>query len=73
MKAQEKELIYNLLKTADAYNSGYTRANFLQNFEFLDDDEGSISKEVTNSSTSISLSSSNSSGKYKRKSRTFFG
>ncbi len=30
----------------------------LQNFEFLDDDEGSISKEVTNSSTSISLSSS---------------
>ena len=53
MKAQEKELIYNLLKTADAYNSGYTRANFLQNFEFLDDDEGSISEEVTNSSTSI--------------------
>ena len=47
MKAQEKELIYNLLKAADAYNSGYTRANFLQNFEFLDDDEGSISKEVT--------------------------
>lgn len=58
MKAQEKELIYNLLKTADAYNSGYTRANFLQNFEFLDDDEESISEEVTNSSTSISLSSS---------------
>lgn len=53
MKAQEKELIYNLLKTADAYNSGYTRANFLQNFEFLDDDEGSISEEVANSSTSV--------------------
>ena len=58
MKAQEKELIYNLLKTADAYNSGYIRANFLQNFEFLDDNEGSISEEVVNSSTSISLSSS---------------
>ena len=50
MKAQEKELIYNLLKTADAYNSGYTRAKFVQNFEFLDDDEGSISEEVANSS-----------------------
>lgn len=50
MKAQEKELIYNLLKTADAYNSGYTRAKFVQNFEFLDDVEGSISEEVANSS-----------------------
>ena len=40
MKAQEKELIYNLLKTADAYNSGYTRECFAQERVFEDDAEG---------------------------------
>ncbi|MCR5189614.1 MAG: uracil-DNA glycosylase [Treponema sp.] len=57
MKAQEKELIYNLLKTADAYNSGYVRTKFAQEYEFLDDEEGSVSQELT-SSSSISESPS---------------
>lgn len=39
MKAQEKELIYNLLKTADAYECGYTRDKFANVMQFFDDVE----------------------------------
>ena len=37
MKADEKQLIYTLLKTADAYECGYTRGNFSGMPEFEDD------------------------------------
>ncbi len=58
MKAQEKELIFNLLKTADAYNSGYVRTKFAREYEFLDDEEGSVSKELASPSPATELSSS---------------
>ena len=37
MKKEEKQLIYTLLKTADAYECGYTRGNFSGMPEFEDD------------------------------------
>lgn len=37
MKAEEKELIFNLLKTADAYECGYTREKFACQMKFEDD------------------------------------
>ena len=37
MKKEEKQLIYTLLKTADAYECGYTRGNFSSTPEFVDD------------------------------------
>ena len=37
MKAEEKQIIYNLLKTADAYNCGYTRNIFKSQPVFADD------------------------------------
>ena len=49
MKAQEKEIIYNLLKTADAYESGYTRNKFAVPMTFSDD----IEKPVEESSAPI--------------------
>ena len=39
MKAEEKQLIYTLLKTADAYECGYTRENFSGEPVFEDDVE----------------------------------
>ncbi len=39
MKANEKQLIYTLLKTADAYESGYTRDKFKTEPVFEDDAE----------------------------------
>lgn len=38
MKAEEKQLIYTLLKTADAYECGYTRDKFVGEPVFEDDD-----------------------------------
>ena len=43
MKAEDKKLIYTLLKTADAYECGYTRDKFAGDVEFTDDSETSIS------------------------------
>ena len=43
MKADDKKLIYNLLKTADAYECGYTREKFAGEVEFKDDTETSMS------------------------------
>ena len=37
MKKEEKQLIYTLLKTADAYESGYTRDKFKAEPVFEDD------------------------------------
>lgn len=39
MKAEEKQILYNLLKTADAYECGYTRDKFNAEPEFTDDTE----------------------------------
>lgn len=39
MKATDKQVIYNLLKTADAYECGYTRKKFEQKTDFIDDSE----------------------------------
>ena len=39
MKASEKQLIYTLLKTADAYECGYTRSKFAGEPVFQDDTE----------------------------------
>ena len=40
MTADEKRVIYNLLKTADGYNSGYCRGKFAGQVTFSDDEEG---------------------------------
>ena len=37
MTAEEKKVIYNLLKVSDAYNSGYTREKFNALMDFFDD------------------------------------
>lgn len=39
MTAEEKSLIYNLLKKADGYNNGYTRESFTKEMTFTDDIE----------------------------------
>jgi len=39
MKASDKELIFNLLKAADAYEYGYTRNAFAGEIKFTDDEE----------------------------------
>ena len=39
MKASDKELIFNLLKAADAYEYGYTRNAFAGEIKFADDEE----------------------------------
>jgi len=47
MKAEEKQTLFNLLKTADAYNSGYTRECFAAERTFEDDVEASVSEVHT--------------------------
>ena len=54
MKATEKEIIYNLLKTADAYETGYTRDIFSLLIQFFDDPEKTFeNQENTEDSQSI--------------------
>lgn len=55
MKAQEKELIYNLLKTADAYELGYTRDKFASVMQFFDDEEAP-SVEISYEPVPVSVS-----------------
>ena len=42
MKKEEKQLIFNLLKTADAYECGYTRKKFAGDPVFADDIESQV-------------------------------
>ena len=42
MKKEDKQLIYTLLKTADAYECGYTREKFAGEVTFKDDTEKSV-------------------------------
>ena len=46
MKAAEKQLIYTLLKTADAYECGYTREKFSGEPLFSDDTENTVVEPV---------------------------
>ena len=48
MKANEKQLIYTLLKTADAYECGYTRDKFASMPEFEDDVESEVQMSGSN-------------------------
>ncbi len=48
MKANEKQLIYTLLKTADAYECGYTRDKFASMPEFEDDVETEVQMSGSN-------------------------
>lgn len=48
MKAEEKQLIFNLLKTADAYEYGYTRDKFASVMQFFDDAETSVETKTSN-------------------------
>ena len=49
MKANDKQLIYTLLKTVDAYECGYTRAKFTREPLFTDDTENYMSEALGNS------------------------
>lgn len=48
MKKDDKELIYNLLKTADTYECGYIRDKFIENPVFEDDLESTITEHNLN-------------------------
>ena len=53
MKASEKQLIYTLLKTADAYECGYTREKFAGEPVFNDDIEKTSETEMSGSSPNM--------------------
>ncbi len=57
MKKEEKELIYTLLKTADAYECGYTRDKFASDPVFSDDIETSSIMQKSESNPQITSSS----------------
>lgn len=49
MKANDKQLIYTLLKTVDAYECGYTRVKFTGEPLFTDDTENNMSEALETS------------------------
>ena len=53
MKASEKQLIYTLLKTADAYECGYTREKFAGEPVFNDDIEKTSETEMSGANPSM--------------------
>ncbi len=57
MKASEKQLIYTLLKTADAYECGYTRDKFAGEPVFQDDVEAAAQAESQSPSQDIPAAS----------------
>lgn len=54
MKAEEKSVIFNLLKTADSYNNGYTRDCFKNEPSFTDDSMNETVKTEKSSGLTIS-------------------
>lgn len=58
MKADDKKLIYTLLKTADAYECGFTRPQFAGEPKFADDIEKVSDVQMPGSSPSMTESSS---------------
>ena len=63
MKKEEKQILYNLLKTADAYECGYTREKFAGEPEFDDDIVGDVqmSGSSPNMTSNVSTSTSKDS------------
>lgn len=59
MKAEDKKLIYNLLKTADAYECGYTRKKFVGEPDFADDTENPAPEVQVASAPLSNLTESN--------------
>ncbi len=65
MTADEKQKLFNLLKTADAWNLGYTRDEFAVTPQFSDDEvintataePVSVPSELTKPAESVSVSS----------------
>lgn len=53
MKAEEKQVIFNLLKTADAWNCGYVRSKFEQTPGFTDDQQ--VQEKVDSSKTGFTM------------------
>lgn len=60
MKKEEKQTIYNLLKSADSYLNGYTSESFSKNIEFFDD-KTEVSDDITSSNSENIPSQNNSS------------
>ena len=63
MKKEDKELIYTLLKTADAYECGFTREKFAGEPVFVDDTETHntvVATPSTGSGTATTVSTENS-------------
>lgn len=59
MKKEEKEIIYNLLKTADAYECGYTREKFSGEPVFSDDEMPGSSPSMTQEASQSMAQESN--------------
>lgn len=58
MKKDDKQLIYTLLKTADAYECGYTRDKFASMPEFEDDVESEVQMSGSNPNMTNNVSQS---------------
>lgn len=63
MKAEDKQTLFTLLKTADAYECGYTRDIFATNPEFTDDKIVESSSTMTDSLSSTITDSTNQENK----------
>lgn len=55
MKAEEKQLIFNLLKTADTWNSGYLRPKFATNPDFKDDQTAETENKIEESASETEI------------------
>lgn len=68
MKKEEKDILFNLLKTTDAYINGYQREKFVQTPEFTDDveiasiPEAEITVETSETTQKEPVSQNSSSG-----------
>lgn len=63
MKAEDKQTLFTLLKTADAYECGYTRDIFVNTPEFTDDKIVESSSTMTDSLSSTITDSTNQENK----------
>lgn len=61
MKKEDKETLYNLLKTSSAYINGYTTQAFSSNVEFSDDEEAASTSQELSPQSSISEQQDSSS------------
>lgn len=63
MKAEDKQILFTLLKTTDAYECGYTRDIFVNTPEFTDDKIVESSSTMTDSLSSTMTDSTNQENK----------